>query len=141
MRIYLLRCSFWGYIVLSEALQHDVLLERDGYMWFSERSYRKLLPHPGDNLAFGELTLSRQNPPGAVAFLSDCSASTGDYHLLYAGDRGVSLSRVHQLVHVSLVRNSRTSAWAGNYLVDMLRGPAKCSVDKNLVENGLRHTP
>ena len=63
--------AVWAYIVPSEAMQHDVLLGRDSWMRFSERSYRTLTPRPGDNRVFGELTLSHQNPPGAEAFVSD----------------------------------------------------------------------
>ena len=68
-------------------------------------------------------------------------APAGGYHLRYAGDRGVSLSRDHQLVRVALVRKNGSSALAGRHLVDMLRGSANFSVDEHLVENGLQQIP
>ena len=76
-----------------------------------------------------------------MAFVSDFSAPKGGYHLLYASDRGVSLSCDHQLVQVSLVRISGSPALAGCYLVDKLRGPDNFSVDEHLVENGFQQIP
>ena len=112
----------WTYIVPSEAMQHAVLLGRDSWMRFSERSYRTLPPRPSDNRVLGNLTLSHQHSSGAVAFASDFSAPTGGYHLLYAGDRGISLTRDHQLVQLSLVRSNGAPASASSYLVNMLHG-------------------
>ena len=85
-------------------MQHAVLLGRESWIRFSERSYRTLPPRPSDNHVFGDLALSHQKSSGTVAFVSDFSAPTGGYHL-YAGDRGISLTRDHQLVQVSLVRS------------------------------------
>ena len=133
--------AVWAYIVPPEAMQHDVLLGRDSWMRFGERSYRTLPPRPRDNRVFGELTLSHQTSTGAAALVSDFSAPAGGYHLLYAGDDGISLSRDHQLVQVSLVRNNRAPALSGSYLVEMLPGSPGFSVDEHLVENGLQHIP
>ena len=110
-------------------------------MWFSERAYRTLPPRPSDNRVLGNLTLSRQHSSGTVDFASDFSVPTGCYHLLYAGDRGISLTRNHQLVPVSMVCNNGSPALAGSYVVDTLYRANDISVDENLVENGLQQTP
>ena len=133
--------AVWTYIVPSKAMQHAVLLGRDTWMRFSERSYSTLPPRPSDNRVLGTLTLSHQHSSGAVAFASDFSVLTGGDHLLYAGDRGISLTRDHQLVSVSLVRSNGGPALAGRYLVGMLHGATDFSVDENLVENGLQQIP
>ena len=59
--------AVWTYIVPSEAMQHAVLLGRDSWMRFSERSYRTFPPRPSDNRVLGNLTLSHQHSSGAVA--------------------------------------------------------------------------
>ena len=122
-------------------MQHAVLLGRDSWMRFSERSYRTLPPRPSDNRVLGDLTLSHQNSGGAVAFVSDFSAPTGGYHLLDAGDRGISFTRDHQPVQVFLVRSNGARAVARSYLVDVLHGATDFSVDENLVENSLQQIP
>ena len=103
--------AVWTYILPSEAMQHAVLLGRDSWMRFSERSYRTLPPRPSDNRVLGNLTLSHQHSSGAVAFASDFSAPTGGYHLLYAGDRGISFKRDQYLVPASLVRVTAPQTW------------------------------
>ena len=130
--------AVWTYIILSEAMQHAVLLGRDSWMRFSERSYRTLPPRPSDNHVLSNLTLWHQHSGAAVAFTSDFSASRGCYHLLHAGDRGISLTRGHQLVPVSLVCSNGAPALTGSYLEDMLHGATGFSVDENLVEDGLQ---
>ena len=130
--------AVWTYIVPSEAMQHAVLLGRDSWMRFSERSYRTLPPRPSDNHVLSNLTLWHQHSGAAVAFTSDFSASRGCYHLLHAGDRGISLTRGHQLVPVSLVCSNGAPALTGSYLEDMLHGATGFSVDENLVEDGLQ---
>ena len=52
-------------------MQHAVLLGRDRWMRFSERSYRALPPRPSDIRIFGDLTLSNHNLDGPVAFVAD----------------------------------------------------------------------
>ena len=133
--------AVWTYIVPSEAMQHAVLLGRDIWMRFRERSYRTLPPRPSDNRVLGDLALSQQNSSGTVDFGSDFWARTGCYHLLYAGDRGISFTRDHQLVQVSLVRSNGAPALAGSYFADMLHGATDFPVDDNLVENGLQQIP
>ena len=66
--------AVWAYVVPPEAMQHVVLLSRDSWMRFSERSYRALPSRPSDNLMLGDLTLSYHNLGGAVAFVADFSA-------------------------------------------------------------------
>ena len=122
-------------------MQHAVLLGRDSWMRFSDRAYRTLPPRPSDNRVLGNVTLSRQHSSGTVDFASDFSVPTGCYHLLYAGDRGISLTRNHQLVQLSLVRSNGATALASSYLVDILHGATDFSVDENLVENGLQQIP
>ena len=129
--------AIWG-VVPPEAIQYAVLLCRDSWMRFSERSYRTLPPRPSDNRVLGDLALSRHNSDGAVALVADFSAPTGGYHLRYAGNRGASLSRDDQLVQVSLVRRNGAPALAGSYLVDMLHSSADFTVNEHLVENGLQ---
>ena len=107
-------------------------------MRFSEGSYRTLPPRPSDNRVLGNLTLSHQYSSGAVAFASDFSTPTGGYHLLYAGDRGISFTRCRQLVPVFLVRSNDAPALTGSNLVDMLHAATDFSVDQNLVENVLQ---
>ena len=87
-------------------MQHAVLLGRDSRMRFSERYYRTLPLRPSGNRVLGDLAASHQKSSGAVAFVSDFSPPTGGYHRLYAGDTGISLTRDHQLVQVSLVRRN-----------------------------------
>ena len=94
----------WTRTLPSKAMQHDVLLGRDSWKRFSERFYPPYLRARAIIAYFSDLTLSHQSSSGAVAFVSDFSAPTGGYHL-YAGDRGISLTRDHQLVQVSLVRS------------------------------------
>ena len=85
------------YIVPPEAMQHAVLLGRNSWMRFGERSYRTLPPRPGVNRILGDLTLSHHNSDGAVGFVAEFSSPSGGYHLRYAGNRAVSLSRDHRL--------------------------------------------
>ena len=130
--------AVWTYIVPPEAMKHALLCGCDSRIRFRERSYRTLPPRPSDNRVLGNLTLSHQHSSGAIDFASDCSAPTGCYRLLYAGDRGISLTRDHQLVPVFQVRSNGAPALPGSYLVDMLHGPTDFSVDQNLVVNGLQ---
>ena len=92
-------------------MQHDVLLGR---------SYTTLVPCSMTNRVLGELTLSLPGLQGATAFVPDSSAHPESFHLLYAGDTGITLSRDHRLVDVDLVRSNGSPALAGCYLVNML---------------------
>ena len=68
-------------------------------------------------------------------------APTGGYHSFFAGDGGISISRDHQLVQVSLVRNNGASALAGSSLADMNHGAIDFEVDEHLVERGIQQIP
>ena len=45
--------AVWEYVVPAEAMQHNVLLGRDSWMRFNDRSYRTLSPRPEDNRIWG----------------------------------------------------------------------------------------
>ena len=90
----------WTYVVLAEAMQHDVLLGRDSWMRFNNRPYRTLAPRPEYNRILGELTLSLQGLHDATAFVPDSSTHPENFHLLYAGDASTTLFREHRLIEV-----------------------------------------
>ena len=64
----------------------------------------------------GELTLSLPGLHGATAFVADSSTCPESFHLLYAGDAGITLPREHQLIDVHLVCRNGAPALAGCYL-------------------------
>ena len=122
-------------------MQHDVLLGRDSWMRFNDRSYRTLDPRPGNNRVLGELTLSLPGLHGATAFAADSSAHHRSSHLLYAGDADITLSHDHRHVDVDLVRSSGAPALTGCYLVDMLHAADIFSTEEHIVENGHQLNP
>ena len=122
-------------------MQHDVLLGRDSWMRFNDRSYRTLDPRPGNNRVLGELTLSLPGLLGATAFVPDSSTHQESLHLLYADDAGITLSRDHRLVEVNLVGSNGAPGLAGCYLVDMLHDVDKFSTEEHIVENGRQFIP
>lgn len=76
-----------------------------------------------------------------MAFVFDQSTPIGAYCLIYAGDRGVPLSRYHQLVQVSLVRRNGAPALTSNYPFEKLRALTDVSVEGNLIENSIHNIP
>ena len=68
----------------------------------------------------GELTLWLPGLHRATAFVPDSSTHPETFHLLYARDVGMILSREHRLIEAVLVRRNGAPALAGCYLVDML---------------------
>ena len=110
-------------------MKHDVLFGRDTWMRFNDRSYRTLAPRPGDNRIFGELTLSLPGLHGATAFVPDSSTQPESFHLLYAGDASITISREHRLIEVDLVRRNVAPALAGCYLVDVLHAADNFSTE------------
>ena len=126
----------WAYAIPSQAMKHDVLLGRDTWMLFQDRSYRTMAPCPVTNRVFGELTLSLPGLQGAAAFAPDSSAPPESFHLLYAGDTGITLSRDHRLVDVDLVCSNGAPALAGCYLVNLLHAATDCFVEERIDENG-----
>ena len=115
-------------------MQHDVLLGRDSWMRFNDRSYRKLPPRPGNNRVLGELTLSIPGIHGATAFFPDASTHQESFHLLYTGDSGMVISRDHRLIEVGLVRSNGAPALAGCYLLEMLHAADNFSTEEHIVE-------
>ena len=111
-------------------MQHDVLLGRDSWMRFKDRSYRTLAPRPENNQVLGKLTLSLSGLHGATAFVPASSTHSKTCHLLNAGDVGITLSREHRLIQVDLVRRNGAPALAGCYLVDMLHAADTFSTEK-----------
>ena len=63
-------------------------------------------PRPGNNRVLGELTPSLPGLHGDTAFVPDALAHQERFHLLYAGDAGITLSRDDRLVEVDLVRRN-----------------------------------
>ena len=88
-------------------MQRAVLLGRDSWMRFNNRSYRSLPPRPSDHRTFGELELSHHAPAGVRAYAINPVASGGSFHLRYDGAVGVTLSDEPQLLAVNLVKYSR----------------------------------
>ena len=122
-------------------MQHDVLPGSDNWMRFNDRSYRTLAPHPENNRVWGELTLSPPRLHGATAFVLDSSTHPESFHLFYAGDAGITLSRDHRLNEVDLVRRNGALALAGCYFVDMLHAADILSTEEHIVENGRQLIP
>ena len=114
-------------------MQHAVLLGRDSWMRFNNRSHRALPPRPHDNRVFGELTLSHHATTGVSAYVIDATATDGGFHLLYDGTVGVTLSDEPQLLEVSLVSSNGLPALTGHYLVDMLPQPGILSMQEHVV--------
>ena len=133
--------AVWAYVVSAEAMQLDVLLERDSWMRFNDRSYRTLPPRPGNNRVWGELMLSLSGSHVTTAFVLDSSAHHKNFHVLYAGVSGITFSRDHRLVEVDLVRSNGAPALAGCYLVDMLHAADNFSTEEHIVENGRQLIP
>ena len=89
----------------------------------------------------GELTLSLSGLHGAKAFVPDSSIHPESFHLIYAGDVGITRSREHRLIEVDLVRRNDAPALAGCYLVDMLHAADIFSTEEYIVENGRQVIP
>ena len=101
-------------------MQHAVVLGRDSWMRFINRSYRSLPPRPSDHRIFGMLELSHHTPAGVRAYAINPVVLSGGFHLRYDGAVGVTLSDEPQLLAVNLVRSNGSQAVNGHYLVDML---------------------
>ena len=92
--------AVWAYVVSAEAMEYDVLLGRDNWMRFNDRSYRMLAPRSGNTRVLGKRTLSLRGLHDATAFVLDSSTHPESFHLLYAGDADITLSRDYRLVDV-----------------------------------------
>ena len=115
-------CSLvvWACVVPASVMQHEVLLDRDSWMRFNNRTYRFLPPRAMDHRMFGEIVLSHHAQAGVRAYAVNSVASDGDFHLCYDGVVGVTLSDEPKLLAVNLVRRNGSQALTGPYLVDML---------------------
>ena len=122
-------------------MKHDVLLGRDSWTRFNDRSYRTLALRPEDNWILGELTVLLPAIHGATAFVPDSSTHPERFRLLYDGDVRITFSRKHRLIEVDLVRRKGALALVGCYLVDMLHAADAVSTEKHIVENGRQDIP
>ena len=105
--------AVWAYVAPAEAMQHDVSLGRGNWKRFNDRSYRTLPPRPGNISVLRGLPLSLKGLHGATAFVPDPSAHHERFHLVYAGDAGITLPLNHRLVDVHLARSNGAQALAG----------------------------
>lgn len=100
----------WASVVPSATMAHPLLLGLDSFRRFTSRSFITL-PEPGpDGRTMGELTLSSRSSAGACVYATHEEAPDSSFHLVYAGDKGISLGKQPVLVDVNLVRSSRLPA-------------------------------
>ena len=133
--------AVWAYVVDDGVMQHDVLLGRDSWMRFNDRSYRNLSSQRSSDAAMGKLTLDHHQNEGATAFVHDVAAVADSYQLRYAGQWPIQLRPEHQLVQVELVRRDGSPALVGHYLVDMLPQTSMFSSEEHFVSNGCQRVP
>lgn len=89
--------AVWACVVQSDALSNAVLLGRDSWTPFTQRSYSFLPPRLPANPVLRDLTLSHTGPSGASVFVKE-ALGTGDVsYLRCAGNSDVSLSSEAQL--------------------------------------------
>ena len=112
--------AVWTCVVPPSMIKHAVLLGRDSWMRFNNRTYRSLPPRPSDHRIFGELELSHHASAGVRAYAVNPVVSGGDFHLCYDGAVGFTLSDDPKLLKVNLVRSNGSQALTGHCLVDML---------------------
>ena len=118
-----------------------MLLGRDSWMRFNDRSYHTPPPRPCNNRVLREITPSLPRLHGATAFVADALAHQESFDLLYAGDAGFTLSRVHRLVEVDLVRSNGAPALAGCCIVEILQATDIFYTEEHIVENGRQFIP
>lgn len=120
-----------------------MLFSRDSGIRLNERSYVALPPRPKDDRIFGELRLSHHGGHGFSSFAPVPLASSAGFHLVYAGDAGISVSpeHQHQLVYVNLVRFNASRTLIGHYSVEMLHQTDMFSVDERFVTHGRQTIP
>ena len=136
-------CSLvvWACVVPASVMQHEVLLDRDSWMRFNNRTYRFLPPRAMDHRMFGEIVLSHHAQAGVRAYAVNSVASDGDFHLCYDGVVGVTLSDEPKLLAVNLVRSNGSQALTGHYLVDMLPQSDLSSEEEHFVASGRHVVP
>eukprot|EP00904_Undaria_pinnatifida_P011359 jgi/Undpi1/7353/HiC_scaffold_22.g09826.m1 len=121
-------------------MQHNVLLGRDSWMRFAQRTYT-ILPRQPSQPIFGELSLSAPLTEGLSTFLSDNQPTTDTFHLEFAGVHAISLSSTPTLVPVNFVHSLDIPALTGHYLVYMLPRDGVSSETEILVANGYQTIP
>ena len=136
-------CSLavWACVVPPSVMQHAVLLGRDSWMRFNNRTYRVLPPRPSDHRIFGELELSHHAPAGVQAYAVNPVASSGGFHLCYDGAVGVTLSDKPKSLAVNLVRSNGSQALTWHYPVDMLPQSDLSSEEEHFVASGRHVVP
>ena len=112
----------WAYAVSSEAMQHDVLLARESWMRFHDRSYRTLAPRPGNNQVLREVTLSLSGLHGGRYTIQSLFQT-----LRRTIEASTCFTRVTPGARFLAIIDSSTPIWfavtvprPGCYLVDML---------------------
>ena len=113
-----------------------MLLGRDSWMRFKNRSYCSLPPRSSESRIFGELELSHHAPADVWAYAIYHVASGGSFHLRYDRAVGVTLSHEPQLLAVNLIRRNGSQAVTGHYLVDMLPQSDLPSEEEHFVASG-----
>lgn len=121
-------------------MQHPVLLGRDSWMRFEQRTYITL-PRQPPQPTFGALSLCTPFTDHLSTFIQDDRLPDDVYHLRYAGPDAVSLTPTPSLIRVNLVRSSGTPALTGNYWVDMLHRDGFSSDPEIFVSHGHQHIP
>ena len=137
-------CSLavWACVVPPSVMQHAVLLGRDSWMRFNNRTYRVLPPRPSDHRIFGELELSHHSPAGVQAYAVNPVASGGGFHLCYDVLRSKCHSvRRTKLLAVNLVRSNGSQALTRHYLADMLPQSDLPSEEEHFVASGRQVVP
>ena len=121
-------------------MQHAVLLGRDSWMRFNNRTYRSLPPRTNHRI-FGELELSHHAPASVRAYAVNPVVLGGGFHLCYDGAVGVTLSDEPKLLAVNLIRSNGSHAFTGHYLVDMLPQSDLPSEEEHFVASGRQVIP
>ena len=121
-------------------MQHPILLGRDSWMRFEQRSYTTL-PHQPHQPIRGELGLHHHDRNGAAAFIPDDRSTDDVYHLRFSGPNTISLSSTPTPVEVNLVRQSGAPAFTGNYMVNMLPREDPLSDTAVFVSDGYQTIP
>ena len=99
-------------IVPHGIMQHPVLLGRDSWMRFEQRTYTTLPRLPSRPL-FGELSLNTPYNDGLSTFIHDNCPSPDTLHLDFADVHAVSVSATLSLFQTNLVRSSSIPAPTG----------------------------
>lgn len=121
-------------------MQHSVLLGRDSWMRFEQRTHT-ILPRQPSQPTFGSLSFCIPYAGGLSTF-ANYNRSTDDvYHLRYAGLEAVSFSPKPSLVPVNLVYPSGVTALTGHYLVDILPRDGLSSETEIFEAHGHQHIP